>query len=160
MSGIPRRPVSAASRAGASALTANASRLFAFGTIDVGIGGRIDDRVPWLGRDHARAIALRESSQIEIGSTWRHNLDIFGAVGERADLLADLAGSAEQKEAHPSRALLGQAAAAGGIVCATTAAPTRRGSRGTISRSREAPLSKECLGGQPSSALSLPKSIA
>ena len=61
-----------------------------------------------------RAMAAR-SSKVKCRPTWRHDFDILGK-GQGAKLLADLAGSAEQEEAHPSRAFLGEAAADAGVV--------------------------------------------
>ena len=70
---------------------------FAFGAIDVGIGGRVDDRAPRLRRDHPRD--RTRIFQIELSSTWRDHLDILGQ-GQRAKLLADLAGPAKKEKAH------------------------------------------------------------
>ena len=60
--------------------------------------------------------------QIELGLARRDHLDA-GLIRKRADLRPDLAGSAKQEKAHPSRALLGQAAAAAGVVLAKQRLP-------------------------------------
>ena len=61
-----------------------------------------------------RAIArgFSRSSSPRLGATTSTSL----GKRQRAKLLADLASSAEKEEAHSSRALLGQAAAAAGVV--------------------------------------------
>ena len=129
---------------------------FAFGPIDVGIGGRIDDRAPRLGRNHSRDRA--RILQIERGPTWRHNLNILGK-GEGTKLLTDLAGSAKQEEAHRSRALLGEAAARVGVVRGQQRFPPGAILEVPFHGRVEAGF-EGVSGDQPSSALSLPKSIA
>ena len=89
------------------------SRFFAFGAVDIGIGGCVDDGAPGLGRDDPRD-RLR-ILQIELTACRRDEHDFIG-TRERAKLRADLAGAAEKEEAHPSRALLRQPAAGGGVV--------------------------------------------
>jgi hypothetical protein len=53
--------------------------------------------------------------QIQRSAAWRNDLDVTGKR-KPANLLADLAGAAKKEDAHPSRALHGEAAAAGGVV--------------------------------------------
>ena len=52
------------------------SCLFAFRTIDIGIGSRVDDSAPRLHRDHPRDRA--RIFQVECSLRWRNNFNILG----------------------------------------------------------------------------------
>jgi hypothetical protein len=107
-------------------------RFIAFGTINVSIGGRVDDRTPRLRRDDPRDRS--RIFQIELGPGWRHNFNILGKL-QPAKLLADLASPAKQQEAHPVTRSSWKARGECPRRARTRAAPTRRGSLSTISRS-------------------------
>ena len=78
------------------------NRLFTFGAIDVGIGRGVNDRAPGPHLDHS--CDCKRVFQIERSSTGSDHLNIRG-IRQCAKLLADLAGSTDQEQPHPSRAL-------------------------------------------------------
>ena len=94
---MPRRRVAAASREGASPLTAKALASFAFGTVDVGIGRRIDDGVPTsLGDDAFECLVIGE---IKRAFVRRNDLDVIGPT-QRLEFGADLTAAAEKEKPH------------------------------------------------------------
>ena len=88
------------------------SGLVALGAVDVGVGGGVDDGIPWGGGDQLGD--RRGISKVAVGARGRNDV---GALrkGERLEFPTDLAGATEKEKTHAS-ALFGEAAAARGVV--------------------------------------------
>ena len=130
-------------------------RFVGLGAVDIRIGGRIDDDVPWPDAI-SRATA---SPSVKSRSTWPGATRSAPPIRNRADLLPDLASSAKKKSAHSSCTLRRQAAAAGASCFANSGCHQARLSmyHCTVARS---PDSNVCRGRQPSSVFNFAQSIA